>query len=235
MNILRLFKKELEFHKLQAGILTLVVFLILSYLRGKISSPGGFLALSSISFVVLFVAIFITTYTTTKREFDQGTIYFLLQMPVTLEEILVSKILAVMFEGAIIALLGSLISYGYFISYEKIPAIPGDLVAKVILVIVAISFPVVTMFYFSFAVRIVARRFSGLITFASVITVLYIDKFLMTILAPFGDTPILIARYFYHHIYINVQVSLQDFLFYLLSGLLSVIAGILVIKKFNTL
>ncbi len=235
MNILKLFKKELGFHKLQMGILAIVVFLLLSYLRGKIHSPGGFLALSSIAFVVLFVAIFIFAYTTIKKEFDQGTIYLLLQLPVSLEEILIAKILAVIVEGAILAFVGSIIAYGYLISYEKLPAIPGDLVAKMIFIIMAISYPVVTMFYFSFAVRIVARRFAGLLTFASVVLVLYVDKFLKTTLEPFKETAILTASYSYHNIYINVQMSLQDFLFYLLSGLLSVIAGIWVIKKFNTL
>ncbi len=235
MNILKLVKKELYSQKLHFAVLATVTFLLLSYLRGKISSPGGFLAVSSIAFVVLFVAIFILTYTTTKKEFDHGTIYLLLQLPVSLEEVLVAKILSVLIEGLVLSLIGSLLVYGYFVSYKNIPSLSAGFVAKTTLIEMAVTYPVVTMFYFSFAVRIVARRFAGLLTLLSVLLILYVNHLLKPMFAIFKDIYILTATYSYENIYVNLQISLQDFLFFFISGLVSVIAGIWVIKKFNTL
>ena len=235
MNILRLLEKELHGLKLHFLIVLAVNFLLMAYFRGKINTPGAFLVFSSIPFTILYVAIFIQGYHVVKKEFDSGTIYLLLQLPVSLEEVLFSKFLAVFIEGFLLAFLTSIITAVFITSYHQVSSFPTIQTLKLAFLSGLVTFPVLTIFYPAFSVKTVARRSSGFLAFLTAIGLLYIDHLIFTILSPLRNITFTFASYHAEGIFINVTVSLQIFVFYAIVGLASLFGGIWAIKKFNSL
>ncbi len=235
MNIPKLLSKELKGLRLHFLVVLSVNFLLMAYFRGKIGSPGSFLAFSSIPFTILYVAIFIQGYHVIKKEFDSGTIYFLLQLPVSLEEVLFSKFLAVFIEGFLLAFLTSIITAVFITSYHQVPSFPAAQTFKLAVLSGLVTFPVLTVFYPAFSVKTVARRSSGFLAFLTAIVTLYIDHLIYQILSPLKGITLNFASYHVEGIFVNVTVSLQILVFYAIIGIASLFGGIWAIKKFNSL
>ncbi len=236
MTIYKLALKELRGLKIHFLIISGINILLMSYLRGKTGSPGMFLVSLTIPFTIIYAAIFIQGFHIVKKEFDSGTIYLLLQLPVDLNEILFSKFVSVFIEGFSLAFVTSIIASFFLVSFHQISSLPFSIVIKLALISGMAIFPVITIFYPAFAVKMVTRKFSTLLAFLTAGISLFIDHLIYTILTPFSNTEINIVSYSLQNIInINVTLSLQTILFYLIVGALSLFAGIWGIKKFNSL
>ncbi len=236
MTIYKLILKELKALKIHFLIIVGINLLIMLYLRGKTSSPGMFLVALSIPFTIIYVAIFIQGFHVVKKEFDNWTIYLLLQLPISLEEILFSKFVSVFIEGFSAAFVTSIIASFFLMSFHQISSIPVSIVLKLAILSGLVVFPVITIFYPAFSVRMVTRKFSTILAFVTAAVSLYIDHLIYTILSPLESINFNIATYSLENVInINVSLNLQTLLFYLIAGVISLFAGIWVIKKFNSL
>ena len=233
MSIPKLLVKELKGLKLHFLVILSINILILAYLRSRIQSPGGFLAITSIPLTILYVAIFIQGFHVVKKEFDSGTIYLLLQLPISLEEILFTKFLAVFIEGFVLGFLTSIIS-AILLSFYHL-SLQLSQVLNLSITAGLIAFPVLTVFYPAFAVKTIARRSPGFLAFITAIVLIYIDHLIYSALEPLNAIRFTLAQYSGQGIFINVNLSLQVLVFYALIGTASLIGGIWAIKKFNSL
>lgn len=236
MTIYKLVLKELKGLKIHFLVIVGINLLIMSYLRGKAGSPGVFLVSLIVLYTIIYVAIFIQGFHIVKKEFDDWTIYLLLQLPINLEEILFSKFISVFIEGFSVAFVTSIIASFFLMSFHQISSLPTSVVVKMAIISGIAVFPVLTIFYPAFSVRMVTRKFSTILAFLTAAVSLYIDHLIYTILSPLADKQINVVTYSIENIInINVTLSLQTLMFYIIVGTLSLFAGIWVIKKFNSL
>ncbi len=236
MTIYKLVLKEFRALKIHFLIIVGINLLIMMYLRGKTSSPGMFLVALSIPFTIIYVAVFIQGFHVVKKEFDNWTIYLLLQLPISLEEILFSKFASVFIEGFLAAFVTSVIASFFLMSYQQISSIPVSIVLKLAILSGVAVFPVITIFYPAFSIKMVTRKFSTILAFVTAAVSIYVDHLIYTILSPLRSIHLNVATYSLENVInVNVSLNLQTLSFYLIAGIISLFAGIWVFKKFNSL